>query len=74
MTDKNYSPICFRSFLLRLWLESAPGKTQWRIVLINPRTGDRRGFSDFGHLVDFLKEEPPDEETINSRDIHNPPL
>jgi len=74
MTEKNHLPIHFRSYLLRLWLEGAPSQTQWRIVLINPRTGNRRGFADFGCLVEFLKEELPQEAAITSKDIHEPPV
>lgn len=53
-------PSPYRSYLLRLWLEDIESKTPWRIALINPQTGDRRGFVDFGQLVDFLMKELTD--------------
>jgi len=47
-------------YVLRLWQE--PGDTQessaaWRFVLEEPKTGQRRGFSDLATLMDFLKME-----------------
>ena len=49
--------ISYRSYLLRLWLEEAVEDPAWRIALIDPQTGERRGFSDFEHLVNFLMKE-----------------
>ena len=74
MTEKNYPPISFHSYLLRLWLEDTLSKTPWRIVLINPQTGERQGFVDFERLVDFLKGELLEETEITSEDVHEPPL
>ena len=71
--NKDIPPSQYRSYLLRLWLEDAPSKTPWRIVLINPQTGKRWGFVDFGHLVDFLKEGQLKDETT-SEDVHEPTL
>ena len=50
----------YQVYVLRLWQE--PGDTRehsatWRFVLEEPKTGQRRGFADFGALMDFLKTE-----------------
>ena len=50
----------YQVFVLRLWQE--PGDTSehcaaWRFVLEDPKTGQRRGFTDLAVLMDFLKTE-----------------
>jgi hypothetical protein len=45
----------YLAFLLRLWREgqSAP----WRAMLVDPSTGERRGFADLTKLFAFLQEQ-----------------
>ena len=46
--------------MLRLWQEpgdASEHSASWRFVLEEPKTGQRRGFTDFGALMDFLKTE-----------------
>jgi hypothetical protein len=64
MTTQKRAPYC--SFLLRLWEEDSQGKSSWRIVLVNPHTGDRQGFTDLEQLVVFLKGQM---ETASPHDI-----
>ena len=40
-TETNY-----RSFLLRLWCESDADGQSWRIILVDPHTDQRWGFTD----------------------------
>jgi hypothetical protein len=56
-TEMNITPSKYRSYLLRLWTEDPQNQSRWRIVLISPKTGKRRGFEDFEQLGDFLREE-----------------
>jgi hypothetical protein len=46
------------SFILSCWLESGPlpeSPAVWRFSLENPRTAERRGFSEIGDLVNYLQ-------------------
>ncbi len=45
----------YLAYLLRLWREgpSAP----WRAMLVDPGTGDRRGFADLSKLFAFLQDQ-----------------
>ena len=45
----------YRSFLLRLWMEEADGRQDWRISLENPSTRERRGFATLKDLLRFLE-------------------
>lgn len=44
----------YRSFLLRLWLDS--DSQTWRFSLEDPHTGERRGLANLDALIAFLKE------------------
>ena len=46
----------YRSFLLRLWYAAGDGGA-WRAQLVDPRTGERLGFSTLAALVAFLEHE-----------------
>jgi hypothetical protein len=61
MADKNKPLSRYRSYLLRFWLEDARSKFPWKITLINPQTGERRGFVDFDRFVDYLREKVLDD-------------
>ena len=67
-SSKHFSPSQYRSYLLRLWLADADSQSPWRIALINPKTGERRGFVDFECLVDFLRAELPAQPESQSQD------
>jgi hypothetical protein len=43
-------------YVLRLWREPTEAEA-WRFVLEEPQTGQRRGFADFGALMEFLERE-----------------
>jgi hypothetical protein len=47
-------PAEYRSFLLRLWLDS--DSQMWRFSLEDPHTGERRGLANLDKLLEFLKE------------------
>ena len=51
-SDTNY-----RSFLLRLWCEPEIEGQAWRIILVDPHTDQRWGFTDIGELTSFLQEQ-----------------
>ena len=51
-TETNY-----RSFLLRLWREAEFDSQPMRIILIDPHTDQRWGFTNIEELTFFLKEE-----------------
>jgi len=68
-SGKNISPSQYRAYLLRIWMEDTQSESSWRIVLINPQTGDRRGFVDFEHLVDFLLGELSGEAVPSSNEL-----
>jgi hypothetical protein len=43
------------SYLLRLWLAGDDDRSEWRIALIDPQTGERRGFISLEALTAFLQ-------------------
>ncbi len=45
----------YLAFLLRLWREDKSGP--WRALLVDPHTGERRGFADLGKLFVFLQDQ-----------------
>ncbi|TAH48087.1 MAG: hypothetical protein EYC68_22295 [Chloroflexota bacterium] len=52
----------YRSFLVRMWIEhssthaeNAVQESTWRFSVEDPRTGERRGFSRFANVIDFLQ-------------------
>jgi hypothetical protein len=59
-SDQQDTPSQYCSYLLRLWTENARGQSPWRIVLIDLRTGQRQGFTNFERLMDFIQEELSD--------------
>jgi len=46
----------YHSFLLRLWLVNDNGRPAWRASLEQPRTGERKGFSNLDDLGLFLEQ------------------
>lgn len=44
----------YLSYLLRLWRVDEDGRQVWRASLEDPRTGERRGFTSLGQLMEFL--------------------
>ena len=56
--DRKVSGFCpwHDVYVLRLWRELTEAEA-WRFVLEEPQTGQRRGFADFGALMEFLKRE-----------------
>lgn len=55
------SALSYISFLIRLWHEGNGGKSPKRMMVLDPRTGERHGFVDFEELVAFLQAEMLDE-------------
>ena len=50
----------YQVYVLRLWQEPGDAREHcatWRYVLEEPKTRQRRGFSDLATLMDFLKME-----------------
>ena len=45
----------YLSYLLRLWLAGSNDQPEWRLVLIDPQTGERRGFASLEALMDYLQ-------------------
>ena len=68
-TDKNKPYPQYQSYLLRVWAEDPQSELPWRIALINPQTGGRRGFADFERLVDFLRGELPGESDVTPKEV-----
>lgn len=46
----------YHSYLLRLWRSSNEESAAWHIMLENPHTGERHGFTGFPNLTAFLSE------------------
>jgi hypothetical protein len=46
----------YRSYLLRLWLESNDPPA-WRAILESPVNGERHGFSDLQGLYNFIEQD-----------------
>ena len=46
----------YRSYLLRLWLESNDPPV-WRAILESPVNGERHGFSDLQALLTFIEKD-----------------
>ena len=49
-------PAHYRAYLLRLWQTGEGEATVWRVLLEDPRTGERHGFADLDRLMAFLHE------------------
>jgi len=49
------SPPPYLSYLLRLWLAGDTDQPQWRAALIDPQTGERRGFANLEALTAYLQ-------------------
>lgn len=68
VSDKRYL-----SFLLRMWVSSANGQSNWRVLLEDPRTGERLWFSSLQRLCEFLEDQggraPADEPAPPSRGV-----
>lgn len=50
----------YRAYLLRLWQEQAASSEHaavWRLMLEDPKTGQRRGFDGLESLLAFLRAE-----------------
>lgn len=46
----------YRAYLLRLWQTGEDATAVWRVLLEDPRTGERYGFADLDSLFAFLTE------------------
>ncbi len=53
ITMKN-NLMSYRSYFLRMWQEVETGLATWRIVLVNPSTGERQAFTEVEQLAIFL--------------------
>lgn len=53
----SHEPARYHSFLLRFWQEDDGKAKPWRIVLVDLRSNQRRGFTDFESLGEFVKSE-----------------
>ena len=49
-------PARYRAFLLRLWQTGEGEAAVWRVLLEDPRTGERQGFADLASLFVFLSD------------------
>jgi hypothetical protein len=49
------SPPPYLSYLLRLWLAGDNDPTEWRAALIDPLTGERRGFANLEEMTAYLQ-------------------
>jgi hypothetical protein len=49
-------PARYHAYLLRLWQTGEDEAVAWRVLLEDPRTGERRGFADLDSLFAFLNE------------------
>jgi len=52
VTEPNY-----HSYVLRLWQEDTGRESSWRFMLLNPLSGDQRGFASLERLVVFLQKQ-----------------
>jgi hypothetical protein len=49
-------PARYRAYLLRLWQTGEGESAVWRVLLEDPRTGERHGFADLDSFFAFLQE------------------
>jgi hypothetical protein len=56
----------YLSFLLRIWRVGQNGQNAWRASLENPHTGERRSFANLKALLDFLREQTQETDSIES--------
>jgi hypothetical protein len=49
-------PARYHAYLLRLWQTGEDDTAEWRALLEDPHTGERRGFADLDSLFAFLNE------------------
>lgn len=50
------SPRDYRAFVVRLWRVRGREGPDWRASLEDAHTGDRHGFADLEHLIEFLEQ------------------
>jgi hypothetical protein len=50
----------YHSYLLRIWLHEACGKTNWCASLEETRSGERIGFQDLKALLTYLSQSFPE--------------
>jgi len=55
LMTRSVSPPPYLSYLLRLWLAGGNDPAEWRAALIDPLTGERRGFASLDELTTFLR-------------------
>jgi hypothetical protein len=46
----------YHAYLLRLWQTGEDETSVWRVLLEDPRTGERHGFADLAGLFAFLND------------------
>lgn len=49
------TPSPYLSYLLRLWLAGDDDQPDWRLALVDPQTGEARGFASLEELTAFLQ-------------------
>ena len=60
-------PPRYISYLLRLWLAGDGDQPQWRAALIDPRSGEQKGFASLEELFEFLREQATDAAPVRSQ-------
>lgn len=53
-SDLSSSNPSYHAYMLRFWSEQQPGETAWRFTLLDPNTGQRKGFQSLDALVNHL--------------------
>jgi hypothetical protein len=63
--------VSYRSLLLRLWRETDSDFTSWRMVVLDPHSGDRWGFTDPIQLANFINTQIFDLESNTDKVFHD---
>jgi hypothetical protein len=47
----------YHSYLIQIWWSEKSGKASWQMMLVNPHTDERHGFTSLEELLSFLQQE-----------------
>jgi hypothetical protein len=61
----------YLSYLLRLWLAGDNDPAEWRLALLDPLTGERRGFASLEEMTTYLRGKMAEYASEESRSIRD---
>ena len=62
-SDLSASNSSYHAYMLRFWPEQTPNETIWRFTLLDPHSGQRKGFHSLDALFGYLTSLTTNDET-----------